>query len=153
MNASKFFGYNFKGRSEDNDVIIWTSGGELRYRLLNVIEFTSARKRMSVIVRSPDGKIRIMCKGADSIIIPLLHPQTQYVNETQSYLDDFSKEGLRTLIIAEKEISENEYYQWNEMYKQALVATSGREEKIGEVAELIEKNLELIGSTAIEDIL
>jgi P-type E1-E2 ATPase len=36
--------------------------------LLNVIEFDSARKRMTVIVRKPDGKIMVICKGADSII-------------------------------------------------------------------------------------
>jgi phospholipid-translocating ATPase len=38
-----------------------------------VIEFTSTRKRMTVIVRSlQDDTIRVMCKGADSIIIPRL---------------------------------------------------------------------------------
>jgi phospholipid-translocating ATPase len=40
----------------------------LKYRLLNLIEFDSARKRMSVVVRTPDGKIVCICKGADSII-------------------------------------------------------------------------------------
>lgn len=48
------------------------SGVTVKYELLNVIEFTSTRKRMSVIVRSPDGKIIVMTKGADSIIIPRL---------------------------------------------------------------------------------
>lgn len=74
VNAAKFFGFAFQGRNEDNDIIINSPIGELKYRLLNVIEFTSARKRMSVVVRSPDGKITIMCKGADSIITPLLNP-------------------------------------------------------------------------------
>jgi P-type E1-E2 ATPase len=40
----------------------------LKYRLLNLIEFDSARKRMSVVVRTPEGKIVCICKGADSII-------------------------------------------------------------------------------------
>ena len=76
VNAAKFFGFYFKGRNENNDILIQNEEGETQYRLLNVIEFTSARKRMSVIVRCPDGKIRIMCKGADSIIIPLLNKRT-----------------------------------------------------------------------------
>jgi phospholipid-transporting ATPase len=42
------------------------------YELLNVIEFTSTRKRMTVVVRTPDNKIVCMIKGADSIIIPRL---------------------------------------------------------------------------------
>lgn len=49
---------------------------EIKYKLLNVIEFTSARKRMTVIVRTQDNRIKVMCKGADSIIIPLLHSKS-----------------------------------------------------------------------------
>jgi P-type E1-E2 ATPase len=79
---------------------------ELKYKLLNVIEFTSARKRMTVIVRDSENRIRVMCKGADSIIIPLLKKdQKSILDQTTKYLDDFAKEGLRTLLIAEKVIS------------------------------------------------
>lgn len=46
------------------------------YEVLDVIEFSSDRKRMSIIVRMPDGKICIFCKGADSAIIPLLKSST-----------------------------------------------------------------------------
>jgi len=40
------------------------------FELLDVIEFTSERKRMSVIVRMPDRRVCIVSKGADSSIIP-----------------------------------------------------------------------------------
>ncbi|EMD01157.1 hypothetical protein BAUCODRAFT_100923 [Baudoinia panamericana UAMH 10762] len=43
------------------------------YEMLEVIEFSSKRKRMSVIVRCPDGRIQLLCKGADSVLIPKLH--------------------------------------------------------------------------------
>jgi magnesium-transporting ATPase (P-type) len=66
-------------------------------------------------------------------------------------LDDFSKEGLRTLILSEKEVTEEFYQEWNEKYQAACVATMGREEKIGKVAEIIENDFNLIGTTAIED--
>ncbi|KAI1491977.1 P-type ATPase [Biscogniauxia mediterranea] len=42
------------------------------YQILDVIEFSSKRKRMSIIVRYPDGRICIICKGADSTIMPRL---------------------------------------------------------------------------------
>lgn len=42
------------------------------YEVLDVIEFSSARKRMSIIVRMPDGRISILCKGADNVILPRL---------------------------------------------------------------------------------
>ena len=50
-------------------------GEERKYHLLNVLEFDSARKRMSVILREPSGKIMLLCKGADSIIEARLAPK------------------------------------------------------------------------------
>ena len=64
---------------------------------------------MTVIVRNPDGRILVMCKGADSIILPLLHKEAENVEKTVKMLEGYSKEGLRTLLIAEKEISEEDY--------------------------------------------
>jgi phospholipid-transporting ATPase len=83
VNAAKYFGYCFKGRDEDNNMIIEVSNNEIgaleaKYKLLNVLEFNSTRKRMSVIVRTPDDKIKIMCKGADSTILPRLKKQTPH---------------------------------------------------------------------------
>ena len=42
------------------------------YQVLDVIEFSSKRKRMSIIIRMPDGRICMFCKGADSVILPRL---------------------------------------------------------------------------------
>jgi phospholipid-translocating ATPase len=42
------------------------------YEVLDVIEFSSKRKRMSIILRFPDGRICIVCKGADSIVMQRL---------------------------------------------------------------------------------
>ena len=54
-----------------------------------------------------NGNIRVMCKGADSIILPLLKDResphvVDLCNRTIDYMDNFAKEGLRTLLIAEK---------------------------------------------------
>ncbi|QPG99507.1 hypothetical protein C2857_001954 [Epichloe festucae Fl1] len=50
------------------------SGGveKLTFDILDIIEFSSARKRMSIVVRYPDGRVSIICKGADSAILPRL---------------------------------------------------------------------------------
>ena len=71
-NAAKFFGFEFKGRDEDNNLIIHSNGEERLYKLISIIEFTSARKRMSVLVKDPEGRFKVFIKGADSIIMPLL---------------------------------------------------------------------------------
>ncbi|KAF3162010.1 hypothetical protein TWF788_002186 [Orbilia oligospora] len=43
-----------------------------RYEILEVLEFTSKRKRMSIILRCPDGRICLFSKGADSTMTELL---------------------------------------------------------------------------------
>lgn len=52
VNAARYFNYIFKGRDEDSNMVVDVMGREVKYKLLNVIEFTSARKRMTVIVRT-----------------------------------------------------------------------------------------------------
>jgi len=70
VNAARFFGFAFKERDDDSNMVIESklAGVNLKYELLNVIEFDSARKRMTVIVRTPENKVMVICKGADSII-------------------------------------------------------------------------------------
>lgn len=132
VNAAKFFKYTFTGRDEEDNVLIDCKGDLRRYKLLNLIEFTSTRKRMTVIVRTEDKKIRVMCKGADSIIIPRLNKQNSlFLDITTDYLDSYAKEGLRTLLLAEKEITEEYYREWKSEYDKALVApTASREDMI-----------------------
>lgn len=106
-NAARHFGVTFSDRDEDNNMVIHNkfTGKDLKYELLNVIEFTSARKRMSIIVKTPENKILLMTKGADSHIIPRLAPgQEDLIEKTNEFLQEYSKDGLRTLILAQKEI-------------------------------------------------
>ena len=49
-----------------------TNGNLKVFKLLNVIEFSSDRKRMSVIIKTPNNEIKVLTKGADSVLIPLL---------------------------------------------------------------------------------
>jgi magnesium-transporting ATPase (P-type) len=57
VNAAKFFGVVFKKRDEDNNMVVDYRGVQLKYKLLNVLEFNSTRKRMSVILRDSNGHI------------------------------------------------------------------------------------------------
>ena len=94
----------------------------MEYKLLNVIEFTSARKRMTCVVVTPDNKIKVYIKGADSAIIPLLKKGQKTLDATIRNLELYAKEGLRTLIVAEKEITDDFYQQWNQIYKNASMS-------------------------------
>ena len=72
VNAAKFFGFTYMGRDEVNNVEIHFQGQILKYKLLNLIEFDSTRKRMTSVLKDPSGDILVMCKGADSVLLPLL---------------------------------------------------------------------------------
>lgn len=72
---------------------------------------------MTIIVKNEEGKIIVMCKGADSIISPRLHPScSAHLEKTLAFLDAYARDGLRTLLLAFKEIHEDEYNRWNEEY-------------------------------------
>ena len=93
-------------RDEDNNILIDYKGEKQKWKLLNLIEFNSTRKRMTVVVKDPKGIIKVLCKGADSILLPLLTRRTresiEIENKTLQYLEDYAKEGLRTLLLVEK---------------------------------------------------
>lgn len=145
------YGYVFEMRTP-NHVEINALGKRERYEILNVLEFTSARKRMSVIVRNAKGEIKLYCKGADTVIYDRLAQNGQaYRDITLRHLEDFATEGLRTLCCAVSVIPEEVYSEWKETYHKASTAIQYRERKMEDAANLIENNLILLGATAIED--
>ncbi|XP_029444476.1 phospholipid-transporting ATPase IA isoform X2 [Rhinatrema bivittatum] len=150
VRAAKQLQFVFTGRTPDS-VIIESLGQEEKYELLNVLEFTSNRKRMSVIVRDAAGKLRLYCKGADTVICERLAESSKYKEITLKHLEQFATEGLRTLCFAVAEISENIYQDWLDVYHRASTSVQNRALKLEECYELIEKNLQLLGATAIED--
>ncbi|CAG8515945.1 8749_t:CDS:2 [Funneliformis caledonium] len=149
------------------------------YHILNVIEFSSKRKRMSIIYQLPDGRICLLCKGADNVILERLrHPRNRPMikklfvgspsqdhvidlfpikndkwlySETIRDIQEFSTEGLRTLLYGHRFINQDEYAVWSKLYQEASVSLVDRQQKLEEVAELIERDLEITGATAIED--
>lgn len=241
------------------------------YEILNVIEFSSKRKRMSVIYRMPDGQICLFTKGADSIILERVRdPQTGLADfqnlempmpftpdsvhgfdgidplasleysksgksrynidrssssgagvgrggdnasgkarglahghqqsldasgpysaptkdpnaegygcssmeeddmgayffgqtpgwtqsemweyqQTMDHIQEYATTGLRTLLYGHRYLSKEEYSLWAKKYADAQSAIDGRQEKLEQVAEALEQNLDMTGATAIED--
>ncbi|XP_068571258.1 probable phospholipid-transporting ATPase IA isoform X2 [Cebidichthys violaceus] len=150
VRAAQTLGFVFSGRTPDS-VIVQMPGTEEKYELLHVLEFTSTRKRMSVIMRTPSGKIRLYCKGADTVIYDRLADSSRYKDITLKHLEQFATEGLRTLCFAVADVSESSYQQWLEIHHRACTSLQNRSLKLEESYELIEKNLQLLGATAIED--
>lgn len=158
VGAARDVGFSFIDRTTSG-VILNIQGMEQEYKILNILEFNSTRKRMSAIIKFPgqkaDGRDRILliCKGADSVIYSRLKPGDQELlcSETALHLEQFANEGLRTLCIAQRELSEEEYRKFSKDHDIASSALTDREDRMEEIASELETNLTLLGGTAIED--
>lgn len=150
VEGAAMLGYKFHTR-KPSSIVISANGEDMTYELLNICEFNSTRKRMSTVFRCPDGKIRLYVKGADTVIFERLSLDNEFVDATTKHLEEFAAEGLRTLCVATRVISDEEYASWSKIYNKASVSLNNRAEELDEAAELIEKDLFLLGATAIED--
>uniref|UniRef100_A0A7N4NXD7 Phospholipid-transporting ATPase n=1 Tax=Sarcophilus harrisii TaxID=9305 RepID=A0A7N4NXD7_SARHA len=120
-----------------------------RYELLDTLSFDSVRRRMSVIVKSASGDIYLFCKGADSAIFPRVSEGK--IDQVRSRVERNAVEGLRTLCVAYKKCTQEEYDEIHELLHSAKVALQEREKKLAEAYDQIETNLILLGATAVED--
>ncbi|XP_061165373.1 probable phospholipid-transporting ATPase IA isoform X3 [Saccostrea echinata] len=150
VKGARELGFFFKTRTPDT-VTVEVDGEDEVYEILNVLEFTSTRKRMSVVVRTPSGQIKLLCKGADTVIYERLDDKQMYRDITIQHLEEFASLGLRTLCIASTDVTEEFYDEWKHTYYKASTSLQNRDKKLEEAAELIERNLHLLGATAIED--
>ncbi|XP_029548302.1 phospholipid-transporting ATPase IC-like isoform X1 [Salmo trutta] len=150
VTAARNFGFVFLSRTQDT-ITISEMDQEMTYEMLALLDFNSDRKRMSIILRFPDGRIRLYCKGADTVIYERLSPNSKHKEVTQTALDIFANETLRTLCLCYKDISKKEFDAWAKKHKAASVAMGNREAALDRVYEQIESNLMMIGATAIED--
>lgn len=210
---------------------IYKEGAIVRqsYEILDVIEFSSKRKRMSIIVRRPDGSLWLICKGADTILLPRLklakqwnderlrsdgrlslgrrqstnisHRRSSEAKRSSDYspyertehiemqplspannpyrsssaeavaegqarenmndmdifrscfqhIDDYAREGLRTLVFAHRILSDAEYQAWKRDFHEAQTSLTDRQQRIEEVGEQIEHSFELLGASGVED--
>ena len=152
VNFAKMCGVEFMGTDQNDDLHIEIFGQTVKFKLLEVLEFTSARKRMSVIIEDEKGKIWMLCKGADNKILE----RSQEINTVQNKLlrlevDRLSVEGLRTLLLAKKELSQEEFKRFKVDLENARGDLKDRESLVEQVEDKYERGLELVGATAIED--
>nr|XP_023485400.1 phospholipid-transporting ATPase FetA isoform X9 [Equus caballus] len=171
VTAARNFGFAFRSRTSETITVV--EMGETKvYQLLAILDFDNVRKRMSVIVRTPEDRVMLFCKGADTIVCQLLHPSCRSLGDvTMEHLDadracevspsllsahthvfqDFAIEGLRTLMVAYRELDNAFFQAWSKKHSEACLSLEDRENKISNVSEEIEKDLMLLGATAIED--
>ena len=155
--AASDFGVRMISRSVRTIVVRYinstdTKKEDIEYEILCLLPFDSARKRMSIIVRTND-QIYLYIKGAETSLWPHLsdlnHPDIKATTEQHSL--GFAEQGFRSLLVAYRQISLREYENWFEQYLHAANSLNNREDAISDVATQIEIDLMLAGLTAVED--
>ncbi|XP_044213765.1 probable phospholipid-transporting ATPase IM isoform X1 [Thunnus albacares] len=151
VTAARNFGFVFRARTPET-ITLCEMGRAVTYQLLAILDFNNVRKRMSVIVRNPQGQIKLYCKGADTIIFDRLDPSSQdLMCATSEHLSEFAGDGLRTLALAYKNLDEDYFDVWMKKLLFASTVIENREEQLAVLYEEIERGLKLLGATAIED--
>ncbi len=144
-------GMQLVGRSGDAIVVDWF-GEEKQWEPLATLAFNSDRKRMSVIARI-DGVIYLFIKGADNKIMERLASDNppEVVVEANAIVQRFAEVGLRTLLVAYRTLTEEDWKAWKNLYDEAERQLKDRETKMGKVMEIVETDLTLLGATGVED--
>ncbi|XP_050987064.1 phospholipid-transporting ATPase ID isoform X3 [Labeo rohita] len=151
VTAARNFGFVFRSRTPGT-VTTQELGKAVTYTLLAILDFNNIRKRMSVIVRNPKGRIRLYCKGADTVLFERLHSCSHdLMNITSDHLNEYAGDGLRTLAVAYRDLSEEQWEEWSERFRGADKATDCRDDRLAAAYEEIEQDMMLLGATAIED--
>uniref|UniRef100_A0A8C1E5L1 Phospholipid-transporting ATPase n=1 Tax=Cyprinus carpio carpio TaxID=630221 RepID=A0A8C1E5L1_CYPCA len=142
------YGFTFLGLESKSMKIKNRENNIEEYKLLHVLNFDPVRRRMSVIVQTKSGETLLFCKGADSSIFPRVKPEE--VDRIRMHVER-NATGYRTLCVAFKQLSAEEYAVADTGLREARLALQDREEKLIAVYNQVETGMSLIGATAVED--
>jgi len=123
---AKALGWFFCGKSSTHTTVK-VHGKDEVFEILNINKFNSARKRMSVVCRTPEGKLMLYVKGADNIMIDRLAKNQSDLNAMHATLGNYGTEGLRTLVLAQRELTQAQWEAWNQEHHAAQTALTDRE--------------------------
>eukprot|EP01029_Cantina_marsupialis_P011720 TRINITY_DN2602_c0_g2_i3.p1 TRINITY_DN2602_c0_g2~~TRINITY_DN2602_c0_g2_i3.p1 ORF type:complete len:1362 (-),score=419.44 TRINITY_DN2602_c0_g2_i3:1230-5315(-) len=172
VEAARSLGYELRDRTAE-DITIKCQGKMRKWKILAVNAFTSARARMSVMTENEMGQIEVWVKGSDSAMIAVAHEYLALSNfeemsngsqdaqstvsdvspeeKMESRLSQFSRLGLRTLIVGKRLMRRKSAMEWLPKYEAASQSVHNRSKSLNEVAVMLEKKVSVIGVTAVED--
>uniref|UniRef100_A0A8C2IM51 Phospholipid-transporting ATPase n=1 Tax=Cyprinus carpio TaxID=7962 RepID=A0A8C2IM51_CYPCA len=124
------------------------AGHILTYYILQIFPFTSESKHMGIIIREEaTGDITFYMKGADVAMASIV----QYDDWLEEECGNMAREGLRTLVVAKKSLTEEQYQDFESRYNQAKLSIHDRALKVAAAVESLEREMELLCLTGVED--
>ena len=112
--------------------------------------FTSESKKMSVLVKSVEtGRVLYYVKGAEVVMEHKIKPQARAC--LLEFCENLAMDGLRTLVFAQKVLTEEQANQFLDKLKEARQKLKHREQAICKVVNELDNDLEFLGVTGVED--
>ncbi|KAJ8949373.1 hypothetical protein NQ314_008233 [Rhamnusium bicolor] len=128
--------------------LLGPDGRLLNYAILQIFPFTSETKRMGIIVKDLNtGEIFFYLKGADVVMSAIV----QYTDWLEEEVGNMARDGLRTLVVAKKILTEEQYLDFETRYNVARLSTTDRVTRVAQVVESLEREMELLCITGVED--
>ena len=122
------------------------------FEILANFPFSSDTKRMGIVLKNKKhGHIIYYLKGAENVMMKFV--KKEYVSYISENAENLATKGLRTLVLSQKIISQEDFDKWNGEYKEALTSMANRQEKITQVVSKLENNMEFLCVTGVEDLL
>ena len=122
------------------------------FEILANFPFSSDTKRMGIVLKNKKhGHIIYYLKGAENVMMKFV--KKEYVSYISENAENLATKGLRTLVLSQKIISQEDFDKWNGEYKEALTSMENRQEKITQVVSKLENNMEFLCVTGVEDLL
>ena len=149
---AKTIGIDLHERNEQTIKIVNANNEVEEYEILENFPFSSARKRMGIVLRNVQKDFLLFyLKGAESVIGKFVSTdEKEFIDET---CNDLASTGLRTLVLSQKLLPKKEYEAFCKSYKQASESLDNRDEEIEKAISLLECNMELLCITGVEDML
>jgi magnesium-transporting ATPase (P-type) len=145
------------GELEPRDIPLkpFESRVSLTYTVLAELEFASAWRRNSVVIRGPDGALKLFTKGADTTIAALIdhsdRRQQELLQLVMAQATEFAATGSRTLLFASRPLQEAEFERWWPVYDAAQNAFADRDKRIEQAFTHLEHGMWLLGCSAVDD--
>ncbi|XP_047023326.1 phospholipid-transporting ATPase VD [Helicoverpa zea] len=154
--AALAYGYELRNRHPD-EVELGIRGELSKMKVLRVQQFDANRKCMSVAMRTASGQVILYVKGADTTVLGALAPmragsaELAAYDRTRSLLSEYSRAGLRTLVMAKRTMQPALWEEWLAGHNRAMEFGEGREKRMRESLARLESALTLVGATGVED--
>lgn len=141
-------GIRLTARTMTRVVLTVPNGAQQHFEILAEFPFTSEAKRMGIIVQDQSTRaITLYVKGADTV----MSRRVSYNDWLDEECGNLAREGLRTLVFAKRELTQDEYARFSERWMAARTSQVNRKEEMAAVQSEIEADMQLLSLTGVED--